>query len=95
MAPATTFLGGNVPEAPAAPVPARRRTYVLDTSVLLADPRALVRFDDAIPDPADGFSVNLHNNVWGTNFRMWFDDDLRYRFELDFGGAPDPDEENR
>ncbi|HEY4378326.1 MAG TPA: PIN domain-containing protein, partial [Acidimicrobiales bacterium] len=30
----------------AALVPARPRTYVLDTSVLLADPRALVRFDE-------------------------------------------------
>ena len=27
--------------------------------------------------------MNLHNNVWGTNFTMWFDDDLRFRFVLE------------
>ncbi|MGQ0616065.1 MAG: PhoH family protein [Acidimicrobiia bacterium] len=32
--------------APGAGAAARRRTYVLDTSVLLADPRALVRFEE-------------------------------------------------
>jgi PhoH-like ATPase len=32
--------------APSIPVPARPHTYVLDTSVLLADPRALVRFEE-------------------------------------------------
>jgi hypothetical protein len=42
---AAVSLGGNVPDLSSAPVPARTRTYVLDTSVLLADPRALVRFD--------------------------------------------------
>jgi hypothetical protein len=73
--------------------PLRLRT--IDAPLVAVGAPALLRFDDAIPDPADGFSVNLHNNVWGTNFRMWFDDDLRYRFELDLGGAPDPDEENR
>lgn len=73
--------------------PLRLRT--IDAPLVAIGAPALLRFDDAIPDPADGFSVNLHNNVWGTNFRMWFDDDLRYRFELDLGGAPDPDEENR
>jgi hypothetical protein len=26
--------------------------------------------------------VNLFNNVWGTNFRMWFDEDARFRFVL-------------
>ncbi|CAN5839354.1 PhoH family protein [soil metagenome] len=38
--------GGSVTVEPNAAVPTRLRTYVLDTSVLLADPRALVRFDE-------------------------------------------------
>lgn len=73
--------------------PVRLRT--IDAPLVAVGAPALLRFDDEIPDPADGFAVNLHNNVWGTNFRMWFDDDLRYRFELDLGSTPDPDEENR
>ena len=25
----------------------------------------------------------LYNNVWGTNFVMWFDDDMQFRFLLE------------
>src|SRR3954454_4793334 len=38
--------GGSVTALPTSTVPSRPRTYVLDTSVLLADPRALQRFDE-------------------------------------------------
>jgi hypothetical protein len=27
---------------------------------------------------------NLYNNVWGTNFAMWYDEDSRFRFSLNF-----------
>ncbi|MDR2998257.1 MAG: DUF5054 domain-containing protein [Microbacterium sp.] len=50
--------------------------------VAVGEPQ-LLRFRDQQARPEDGFHVNLHNNVWGTNFRMWFDDDLSYRFTLD------------
>ncbi|MCU1455087.1 MAG: ribonuclease [Acidimicrobiales bacterium] len=43
---ATVTTGGHVTDRFAVPAPARQRTYILDTSVLLADPRALVRFDE-------------------------------------------------
>ncbi len=33
----------------------------------------------------DGSYVNLHNNVWGTNFPMWFGEDFRARFRLVLG----------
>lgn len=59
----------------------------LDAALVAVGRPALLRFDDAVPDPEDGFHVNLHNNVWGTNFTMWIDDDLRFRFLLDLGGA--------
>ena len=39
-------IGGPVTESLVAVDPSRLRTYVLDTSVLLADPLALVRFDE-------------------------------------------------
>ena len=55
----------------------------LDAALVAVGPPALLRFDNAVPDPDDGFHVNLHNNVWGTNFTMWFDDDLRFRFLLE------------
>ena len=55
----------------------------LDAALVAVGRPALLRFDNAVPDPDDGFHVNLHNNVWGTNFTMWFDDDLRFRFVLE------------
>ncbi|MFE6736480.1 DUF5054 domain-containing protein [Microbacterium sp. NPDC057650] len=54
--------------------------------VAVGEPQ-LLRFENRDAQPEDGFHVNLHNNVWGTNFRMWFDDDLSYRFTLDLAGS--------
>ncbi len=42
----------------------------------------LMNFDDVIPDPALGQHWCLLNNVWGTNFVMWFDDDMRFHFTI-------------
>ncbi|SDR76901.1 DUF5054 domain-containing protein [Microterricola viridarii] len=55
----------------------------LDSPLVAVGEPKLFRFDNAVPDPDAGFHVNLHNNVWGTNFTMWFDDDLRSRFVLE------------
>ena len=30
-----------------------------------------------------GISFNLYNNVWGTNFPMWYDEDAVFRFRLE------------
>ncbi|HEY9307435.1 MAG TPA: hypothetical protein VIP82_06485, partial [Microbacterium sp.] len=57
----------------------------LDAALVAVGRPALYRFDNEVPDPSDGLHVNLHNNMWGTNFTMWFDDDLRFRFVLEFG----------
>lgn len=55
----------------------------LDATLVAVGKPALYRFENIIPDPTDGFHINLHNNMWGTNFTMWFDDDLRSRFTLE------------
>ena len=34
------------------------------------------------PDAAKGLYFNLHNNLWGTNFPMWYDYDGLFRFRL-------------
>ncbi|MBM7829465.1 hypothetical protein JOE59_000170 [Agromyces cerinus] len=59
----------------------------LDAALVAVGRPALYRFDNTVPDPSDGLHVNLHNNMWGTNFTMWFDDDLRFRFVLDLGAG--------
>lgn len=49
--------------------------------VALGRPR-LLEFNNTFDDLDNGFYFNLHNNVWGTNFRMWFDEDATYEFHL-------------
>ena len=56
----------------------------LDAPLIAPGRQALLDFDDALPDMAGGFHINLFNNVWGTNYAMWTDDDMRFRFTLRF-----------
>ena len=37
----------------------------------------------ALPELSRGFSYNLYNNKWGTNFKMWCEDDCRFDFVLE------------
>ncbi|KQW06308.1 hypothetical protein ASC66_07265 [Leifsonia sp. Root4] len=57
----------------------------IDAALVAVGKPALLRFENAVAQPDDGMHVNLHNNIWGTNFTMWFDDALRFRFELELG----------
>jgi hypothetical protein len=45
---------------------------------------SLLDFNNEQPQIVDGMHVNLNNNLWGTNFPMWFDEDCRFRFEIRF-----------
>jgi hypothetical protein len=54
----------------------------LDTPLVAPGERNLLNFDNAKPAVADGMHFCLFNNVWGTNYTMWFDDDMRFRFKL-------------
>lgn len=58
------------------------RIFSPDASLVAPGERGLLNFDNALPDPAGGMHFCLCNNVWGTNFVMWFDDDMRFRFSL-------------
>ena len=46
---------------------------------------SLLNFDDQQPVLAQGMHFNLYNNIWGTNYPMWYDQDARFRFKLCFG----------
>lgn len=51
----------------------------------------LLEFDREQPDLAGGMHFNLYNNVWGTNFPLWYGEDGVFRFVLATGGgAPAP-----
>lgn len=54
----------------------------LDAPVVSIGERAVLKFPDTLPSLDQGVYCNLYNNVWGTNFPMWYDEDARFRFEL-------------
>lgn len=53
-----------------------------DAPLLAPGRRSLGDFPDRLPDLDAGIGINLYNNQWGTNFPMWFGDDMAFRFEL-------------
>ena len=34
------------------------------------------------PDLTGGVHSNLYNNAWGTNYIMWFGEDMRFRYTV-------------
>jgi hypothetical protein len=60
----------------------------LDAPLVAPGERTLLNFDNAKPAPEDGMHVCLCNNVWGTNFVMWFDQDMSFHFTLALRPTP-------
>lgn len=43
----------------------------------------ILEFDNKLEDVnTDGLSFVLYNNVWGTNFPLWYEDNARFEFEI-------------
>ncbi len=58
----------------------------LDAALVAPGEPSLLNFNNRQPNLKNGMHFNLLNNVWGTNFPMWFEDDARFRFEIVFSG---------
>ncbi len=56
----------------------------LDAPLVAPGEPSLLDFNNHRPALKKGMHFNLYNNVWGTNFPMWYDDDARFRFKLRF-----------
>lgn len=54
----------------------------LDTALVSPSYPSLLNFNSERPSDSDPIYFNLYNNVWGTNFPLWYDDDARFRFIL-------------
>jgi len=55
----------------------------LDTAIVApGDINHLLRYNDELPAPEGGMHANLHNNLWGTAFPQWYDDNGVARFRL-------------
>jgi hypothetical protein len=54
----------------------------LDAALAAPAQRRLLQFDQSFASMDTGWHFNLHNNIWGTNFPMWYEDDAKFRFRL-------------
>ena len=54
----------------------------LDAPVVAIGDKSPLPFSNEQPDPAAGMHSNLFNNAWGTNYIMWFGEDMRFRYIL-------------
>jgi hypothetical protein len=52
----------------------------LDAPLIAFGEKSPLNFSRAQPDLASGVHCNLINNAWGTNYIMWFGEDMRFRF---------------
>jgi len=62
---------------------ARLQITSLDAPLVAPGRPSMLDFNNDPPDIADGAHFNLLNNLWGTNFPMWFEEDCRFRFTLE------------
>ena len=58
------------------------RISALDSPLVAPGARSLLNFNNEQPDMKKGVHFCLFNNLWGTNFPMWFEEDCRFRFEV-------------
>jgi hypothetical protein len=56
----------------------------LDAPLVAPGRPSLLNFNNELPDMTQGVHFNLYNNLWGTNFPMWLEDDCRFRFRLGY-----------
>ena len=54
----------------------------LDSPLVAPGRMSLLDFTNKLPDMKGGVHFNLYNNIWGTNFPMWFGDNMTYRFRI-------------
>lgn len=53
-----------------------------DTALVAPQKPCVLEFPNTIPTETEGFYFGLHNNLWGTNFPMWYGENAEFRFEL-------------
>jgi hypothetical protein len=54
----------------------------LDAPVVALGERSPLAFSNRQPDLSAGIHSSLYNNAWGTNYIMWFGEDMRFRFVI-------------
>lgn len=55
----------------------------LDALLLSVGERNALNFSRNLPDLSQGVHFCLYNNLWGTNFSMWWEGSIQYRFIIE------------
>ncbi len=55
-----------------------------DAALVAPGKPSLLDFVQDLPTDDEAVFFNLYNNVWATNFPMWYDENARFRFEMTF-----------
>jgi hypothetical protein len=58
------------------------RIETLDAPVFALGEKSPLNFSRSQPDLSSGVHCSLFNNAWGTNYIMWFGENMRFRFVL-------------
>lgn len=53
-----------------------------DTALVSPQKPCVLDYPNVIPAEEDGIYFGLYNNLWGTNFPMWYEEDARFRFTI-------------
>ncbi len=67
------------------------RITSLDAPIAVIGQRKMLNYSTALPDLNGGIHFCLFNNLWGTNFSMWWEGNITYRFTIQpmyFNKAP-------
>ena len=54
----------------------------LDAPLIALGEKSPLNFSRSQPDMPGGVHCNLFNNAWGTNYIMWYGEDMRFRFVI-------------
>ncbi len=54
----------------------------LDAPLVSPGERRLLQFDNTFAPLDGGMHFVLYNNLWGTNFPMWYEENAKFRFSL-------------
>jgi hypothetical protein len=60
------------------------RITSLDAPVALIGERNALNYSISLPDLNKGIHFCLFNNLWGTNFTMWWGGSISYRFKIEY-----------
>jgi hypothetical protein len=61
---------------------AKIRIIPLDSPLLSIGEKRLYSFNQNFAGQDGGLHFNLYNNLWGTNFKMWYEENIKSRFKI-------------